>query len=203
MKKILSLIICISVGASVLAQKEDIKAIKTVYAAYDKAASKHNAEEAVRCLTTSSIECYSKLLGLCKTADSTTLAAMPAVDIFMTLTIRARTDASLLCGMNTGKDLLLNALQEGMTGAALPLESITIQGDTAYATVKSSTVQHRFVKESMGWKVDLTQTFAILSQRFEIVTQKLQISKQELCVATLKQSGIEVPATIWEPTCKK
>ncbi|MBR4116035.1 MAG: hypothetical protein IKK40_08495, partial [Bacteroidales bacterium] len=79
----------------------------------------------------------------------------------------------------------------------------TIQGDTAYATVKSSTVQHRFVKESTGWKVDLTQTFAILSQRFEMAIQKLQFSKQELCIATLKQSGIEVPATIWEPTCKK
>lgn len=201
MKKVFSLAFCILFGISAFAQKEDIKAVKKVYAAYDKAASKRNAEEALRCLTTSSVEYYSKILTLCKTADSTTLATMSGGEMFMILTIRARTDASILCEMNTGVDLLFHALQEGMTGAALPLETITIQGDSAYAMINPTTA-YRFVKESTGWKVDLTQNFDILSQRFEVVTQKLQISKQELCLATLKQAAIEVPVTVWEPACK-
>lgn len=204
MKKILSLSFSILIGISVLAQKEDIKAIKNVYATYNKATANKNAEEALRCLSTSSVEYYSHILTLSKTADSVSLTKLPIIDMFMTITIKARTEASLLCAMNTGEELLLHALREGMTGDINPIKEITVEGDTAYATVKGTTalVSHKFIKESTGWKIDLTHSFSVLSQRLETITQEYQLPKQLLCIATLKRSAIEIPETIWEPACK-
>ena len=204
MKKILSLSFSILIGISVLAQKEDIKAIKNVYATYNKATANKNAEEALRCLSTSSVEYYSQILTLSKTADSVSLAKLPIIDMFMTITIKARTEASLLCAMNTGEELLRHALREGMTGDINPIKEITVEGDTAYATVKGTTalVSHKFIKESTGWKIDLTYSFSVLSQRLETITQEYQLPKQLLCIATLKRSAIEIPETIWEPACK-
>lgn len=203
MKKILTLVLCMSVGISVLAQKEDIKAIKNVYATYNKATANRDAEESIRCLTTSSVEYYSKLLTLCKTADSALLASLPAMDIFMTLTIKARTDASLLCAMNSGEELLRHALQEGMTGDTKSLDEITINGDSAYAIIKGSVVSVLFIKEPAGWKLDLTQSLSLIGQRIEASAQIYKIPKQELCLAVLKQSALEIPETIWEPACKE
>jgi hypothetical protein len=204
MKKILSLSFSILIGISVLAQKEDIKAIKNVYATYNKATANKNAEEALHCLTTSSVDYYSQLLTFSKTADSVSLANLPIVDMLMTLTIKARTEASLLCSMNTGEELLLQALREGMTGDINPIKEITVEGDTAYATVKDTTalVSHKFIKESTGWKIDLTYSFSVLSQRLETITQEYQLPKQLLCIATLKRASIEIPETIWKPACK-
>ena len=204
MKKILSLSFSILIGISVLAQKEDIKAIKNMYATYKKATANKNAEEALHCLTTSSVDYYSQLLTFSKTADSVSLANLPIVDMLMTLTIKARTEASLLCSMNTGEELLLNGLREGMTGDINPIKEITVEGDTAYATVKGTEalISHKFVKESTGWKIDLTYSFFVLSQRLDVIIQEYQLPKQLLCIATLKRSAIEIPENIWEPACK-
>ena len=204
MKKILTLVLCISVGISVLAQKEDIKAIKNVYATYNKATANKNAEEALRCLSTSSVDYYSQLLTFSKTADSVSLANLPIVDMLMTLTIKARTEASLLCSMNSGEELLRHALQEGMTGDINPIKKITVEGDTAYATVKGTEalISHKFVKESTEWKIDLYHSLSFVAQQLEVATQLHKISPQELCIALLKRSAIEIPETIWEPACK-
>ena len=202
MKKILTLVLCISVGISALAQKEDIKAIKNVYATYNKATANKNAEEALHCLTTSSVDYYSQLLTFSKTADSVSLANLSAIDMFMVLTIKARTEASLLCAMNSGEECLLHALREGMTGDINPTKEITVEGDTAYATVKGSIASVQFIKESTGWKIDLYHSLSFVAQQLEVATQLHKISKQLLCIATLKRSAIEIPETIWEPACK-
>ena len=137
MKKILSLSFCILIGISVLAQKEDIKAIKNVYATYNKATANKDAEEALRCLSTSSVEYYSQILTLSKTADSATLAAMPIVDILYTLSLRARIDASILCKMNSGEALLSYSLWESKKITENQIGDITVHGDTAYVDVEN------------------------------------------------------------------
>lgn len=204
MKQFLSFVFCILVGISVFAQKEDIKAIKNMYATYAEAVANKNAEEALRYVTASSVEFYSKLLTLSKTADSATLAAMPIVDILYTLSLRARIDASILCKMNSGEALLSYSLWESKKITENQIGDITVHGDTAYVDVENVPIpmekqyQYRFVRESTGWKIDLTQQASVQSQLFEEVMKQYHSSKQDLCLFMMSH----IPETTWEPACK-
>lgn len=206
MKKLLSLVFCILVGISVFAQKEDVNAIKNVYATYAEAMANKNAEEALRYVTASSVKYYTKLLTLSKTADSATLAAMPIVDILYTLSLWVRIDASLLCEMNSGEDLLSYSLRESKNNTENQIGDITVQGDTAYVDVENVPIpmekqyQYRFVRESTGWKIDLTQQASVLSQQFEELMKQYHSSKQELYKFMMSMS--HMPETTWEPACK-
>ena len=86
MKKVFILVVCVVMGVSVFAQKEEKKAIKQVFDTYVKSAKARQADEAIKCLSQSTIDYYSELLTMCK-ADSATLISRPAFDVVMTLAI--------------------------------------------------------------------------------------------------------------------
>ena len=90
-----------------------------------------------------------------------------------------------------------------MTGDINPIKEISIDGDTAYATVKGSIMSVQFIKEYTEWKIDLYHSLSFVAQQLEVATQLHKISKQELCIALLKRSAIEIPETIWESACKE
>ena len=62
MKKVFILVVCVVMGVSAFAQKEEKKAIKQVFDMYVKSAKARQADEAIKCLSKSTIDYYSELL---------------------------------------------------------------------------------------------------------------------------------------------
>lgn len=202
MKKIVTFILCFLFSICALAQKEDIKAIKTVYDTYEKATDKGLADEAFDCLSSISVAYYSNLLDLCKTADSVKLVSQPIMDLLTVLTIKARVDSEQLCSMNSGKDLLINALRYGMVGKIPSLGDISVQGDTAYAEVKTSPMQYRFIREAASWKLDLVYTFSAVTQSLEAVAKQYGLTNQQICLQGLQRLDLPDYDILWVPACK-
>ena len=205
MKKVFILVVCVVMGVSAFAQKEEKKAIKQVFDTYMKSAKARQADEAIKCLSQSTIDYYSELLTLCK-ADSATLISRPSFDVVMTLAIKARTDASVLCAMKSGEELLRHAFQEGMVSAnKQSFDDVVINGDTAIVTDNNAAYQ--FVKENAVWKFDLFYSTAQLSTRFDSAIQEYKVTKPEFCVAMVVRmfgSGILLQDSkkIWNSVCE-
>ncbi|MBR4498744.1 MAG: hypothetical protein IKP08_08710 [Bacteroidales bacterium] len=205
MKKVFILVVCVVMGVSVFAQKEEKKAIKQVFDTYVKSAKARQADEAIKCLSQSTIDYYSELLTMCK-ADSATLISRPAFDVVMTLAIKTRTDASVLCAMKSGEELLRHAFQEGMVSAnKQSFDDVVINGDTAIVTDNNAAYQ--FVKENAVWKFDLFYSTAQLSTRFDSAIQEYKVTKPEFCVAMVVRmfgNGILLQDSkkIWNSVCE-
>ena len=205
MKKIFVLVVCVVMGVSAFAQKEEKKAIKQVFDTYVKSAKARQADEAIKCLSKSTIDYYSELLTMCK-ADSATLISRPSFDVVMTLAIKARTDASVLCAMKSGEELLRHAFQEGMVSAnKQSFGEVVINGDTAIVTDNNAAYQ--FVKENAVWKFDLFYSTAQLSTRFDSAIQEYKVTKPEFCVDMVVRmfgSGILLQDSkkIWNSVCE-
>lgn len=205
MKKLFVLVVCVVMGVSAFAQKEEKKAVKQVFDTYMKSAKARQADEAIKCLSKSTIDYYSELLTMCK-ADSATLISRPAFDVVMTLAIKARTDASVLCAMKSGEELLRHAFLEGMVSPEKQsFGEVVINGDTAIVTEKNSA--YRFVKENAAWKFDIYYSMSHLSTRFDSVIQDLKLTKPEFCVAMVVRmfgSGILLQDSkkIWNSVCE-
>ena len=197
MKKVFILVVCVVMGVSAMAQKEEKKAIKQVFDTYVKSAKARQADE--------TIDYYSELLTMCK-ADSATLISRPAFDVVMILAIKARTDASVLCAMKSGEELLRHAFQEGMVSAnKQSFDDVVINGDTAIVTDNNAAYQ--FVKENAVWKFDLFYSTAQLSTRFDSAIQEYKVTKPEFCVAMVVRmfgSGILLQNSkkIWNSVCE-
>ena len=205
MKKLFVLVVCVVMGVSAFAQKEEKKAIKQVFDTYMKSAKARQADEAIKCLSQSTIDYYSELLTLCK-ADSATLISRPSFDVVMTLAIKARTDASVLCAMNSGEELLRHAFLEGMVSPEKQsFGEVVINGDTAIVTDDNAAYQ--FVKENAVWKFDLFYSTAQLSTRFDSAIQEYKVTKPEFCVAMVVRmfgNGILLQDSkkIWNSVCE-
>ena len=205
MKKVFILVVCVVMGVSAFAQKEEKKAIKQVFDTYVKSAKARQADEAIKCLSKSTIDYYSELLTMCK-ADSATLISRPSFDVVMTLAIKTRTDASVLCAMEAGEDLLRHAFQEGMVSAnKQSFDDVVINGDTAIVTDNNAAYQ--FVKENAVWKFDLFYSTAQLSTRFDSAIQEYKVTKPEFCVAMVVRmfgSGIlqQNSKKVWNSVCE-
>ena len=205
MKKLFVLVVCVVMGVSAFAQKEEKKAVKQVFDTYMKSAKARQADEAIKCLSKSTIDYYSELLTMCK-ADSATLISRPAFDVVMTLAIKARTDASVLCALKSGEELLRHAFLEGMVSPEKQsFGEVVINGDTAIVTEKNSA--YRFVKENAVWKFDLFYSMSQLSPKFDSVIQDLKLTKPEFCVAMVVRmfgSGIlqQNSKKVWNSVCE-
>ncbi|MBQ3677040.1 MAG: hypothetical protein II926_06715 [Bacteroidales bacterium] len=205
MKKVFILVVCVVMGVSAFAQKEEKKAIKQVFDTYVKSAKARQADEAIKCLSQSTIDYYSELLTMCK-ADSATLISRPSFDVVMTLAIKTRTDASVLCAMKSGEDLLRHALQEGMVSAnKQSFGDAVINGDTAIVTDNNSAYQ--FVKENAAWKFDIYYSMSQLSTKFDSVIQEYKVTKPDFCVAMVVRmfgSGIlqQNSKKVWNSVCE-
>ena len=205
MKKVFILVVCVVMGVSAFAQKEEKKAIKQVFDTYVKSAKARQADEAIKCLSQSTIDYYSELLTMCK-ADSATLISRPSFDVVMTLAIKTRTDASVLCAMKSGEDLLRHALQEGMVSAnKQSFGDAVINGDTAIVTDNNSAYQ--FVKENAAWKFDIYYSMSQLSTKFDSVIQEYKVTKPDFCVALVVRmfgSGIlqQNSKKVWNSVCE-
>lgn len=205
MKKVFILVVCVVMGVSAFAQKEEKKAIKQVFDTYVKSAKARQADEAIKCLSQSTIDYYSELLTMCK-ADSATLISRPSFDVVMTLAIKTRTDASVLCAMKSSEDLLRHALQEGMVSAnKQSFGDAVINGDTAIVTDNNSAYQ--FVKENAAWKFDIYYSMSQLSTKFDSVIQEYKVTKPDFCVAMVVRmfgSGIlqQNSKKVWNSVCE-
>lgn len=202
MKKLFVLVVCVVMGVSAFAQKEAKKAVKQVFDTYMKSAKARQADEAIKCLSQSTIDYYSELLTLCK-ADSATLISRPAFDVVMTLAIKARTDASVLCAMNSGEDLLRHAFLEGMVSPEKQsFGEVVINGDTAIVTEKNSA--YRFVKENAVWKFDLFYSMSQLSPKFDSVIQEFNVPKPVVCIYMVAQmfGSQQDSIKIWNSVCE-
>lgn len=205
MKKLFVLVVCVVMGVSAFAQKEEKKAIKQVFDTYMKSAKARQADEAIKCLSKSTIDYYSELLTMCK-ADSATLISRPAFDVVMTLAIKARTDASVLCAMKSGEELLRHAFLEGMVSPEKQsFGEVVINGDTAIVTEKNSA--YRFVKENAAWKFDLFYSMSQLSPKFDLVIQEFNVPKPVFCVGMVgRMFGSDIflqdSTKIWNSVCE-
>ncbi|MET0298171.1 MAG: hypothetical protein ABW036_00375, partial [Flavitalea sp.] len=153
------------------------------------------------------IDYYSRVLELAKTADSAELSSLPILDKFMVLTVKHRTPKEDILRYD-GKGLLVYAIKSGMVGKSSvvnnTLGKIDVKGDSALAQLivssKPTPLHFTFHKESGNWKVDLTSIFPASSEAFKKVVAQSGKSDAEFFIELLTNlTGTEPGPGIWHP----
>lgn len=207
MKNIVSLLIVLLLAIGTRAQSQDEAAIKKVFEDYKSAILNDKADAALDAIDTKTKNYYAAILSQVKKADSTSIAAMSMVDKITVLGIRARANREEILSMQ-GYDAFLFAIKKGMVGknsvSNNALGTITINKDFASAEMmsrgKSLPASYHFYRETDGWKLNLTELFALGNASLKQMIDNSGKSENEylleiLSLLTNKEQGYH----LWKP----
>lgn len=209
MQKILLTAIVLSIHSTfVFGQKSEEKAIRNVFETYRKAILTDNADVALQCVDSRTINYYGHILDQVKHADSVQVSALNVFDRFMVLTIRHRTPKEQILSFD-GKSLLAYAIKSGMVGKNSVSEKnkigeVTIESEFAKGQFmfegKKVPIFFHFYKENGTWKLDLTSIFSLSTFVIEDMIKSSGMSENEYFFYLLKLiTGREPNNNIWLP----
>ena len=207
MKNIVSLLIVLLLAIGTRAQSQDEATMKKVFEDYKSAILNDKADAALDAIDTKTKNYYAAILSQVKKADSTSIAAMSMVDKITVLGIRARANREEILSMQ-GYDAFLFAIKKGMVGknsvSNNALGAITINKDFASAEMmsrgKSLPPSYHFYRETDGWKLNLTELFALGNASLKQMIDNSGKSENEylleiLSLLTNKEQGYH----LWKP----
>jgi hypothetical protein len=188
------------------AQKNEGQAINKVFEKYKSAILNDKGEEAASYVDSRTIQYYSDILNLVKTADSSKVDSLTILDKLMVLAIRHRTSKADLLSFD-GRKLLIYAINSGMVGknsiADNTLGEVVIDKAFARAQIrnkgKTSPIYFHFYKEENNWKLDLTSIFSTSSVAFtKMISESGQSENAYLLYLLEIVSGKKPTKEIWE-----
>lgn len=149
---------------------------------------------------------FGEMQELASSAGPEEIGARPMIDrLFVTL-VRVRVPRPQLLAMS-GVDLLTYGVEEGLVGqetvSAVTLGTITIEGDTADATVvnqgKTTSGRFRFLEEGGAWKVDLLFLLNAADPALRQVAAAAGQDEDEFIFGRVAATtGKPVPPDIWQ-----
>ncbi len=163
--------------------------------------------EAVKDVDSKTIQYYTDLLELTKTADSTKIETLSIIDKMSVLLMRLKIPKQELLSF-TGRDLFIYSVDHGMVGkggvSRSTIGKITIDGDFAVAQLEGkaapSQIHFEFHKENEEWKLDLTSIFPMAIIVFDKLIADSGKSENEFLLLILEAAaGKKVTPETWRP----
>lgn len=207
MKYLLFFLILFTTTISSVAQSSDKVNIKKVFDSYKSAILNDNADEALNSIDNKTKDYYKNILAETKSADSSIISSKSLVDKITILGIRARASKEEIIKMQ-GTDAFLFAIKNGMVGKNSVVNNsvgaITVDNNFAKGELlvqgKQTSVFFHFYKEKEGWKLNLTELFALGNLSLKQMLQESSKTENEYLMEILSAlSGKELTNEIWKP----
>jgi len=188
------------------AQTPDQDAVKQSFIRYKSAILNDNGEEAVRYVDSKTINYYSKLLDLVKSADSVSVEGLSLLDKLMVLIVRHRTPKEKIMKFD-GRSMFIYAINSGMVGknsvSSNTIGEVTVDKKFAKGQVlvngKKALIFMQFNKEENIWKMDLTALFPMSNMAFKKVIEDSGENENEFMFKILESlTGKKPSAEIWQ-----
>ena len=180
--------------------------IRGTFNDYKSAILNDDGERAVGYVDSRTLAYYGEMLDKTKTADSSTVDALPIMDKLMVLAIRHRTSRADLLRFDAQK-LFVYAIEQGMVGKGsvmnIEIGEVTVDGATARGQFMSNgvpgPVYFGFYDEN-GWKVDLTSIFPAANEAFQQMVDESTTNENEYLIQILEMlTGTPASEDIWQP----
>lgn len=205
--KLFGLLVLFLAGQLVYGQKSEEKLVQKAFDNYKTAILNDKGEEAVRYVDSRTINYYSDILDLVKTADSTKIETLSILDKLMVFSVRHRTSIENVLSFD-GESLLVYAIRSGMVGknsvANNSIGEVEIENDFAkgqfIANGQKAPFYFHFYKENGQWKIDLTSLFQVTTMALGKMADDSGQGQNEYIFSLLEMiTGKQPGAEIWKP----
>lgn len=189
------------------AQKTEEKLVKKSFDNYKSAILNDKGEEAVKYVDSRTLQYYSNILDLVKTADSAKIETLPILDKLMVFSVKHRTSREDILSFD-GKTMLIFAIKSGMVGknsvANNSIGKVTIDNLFAkgqfIANGNKTPIYFHFYKEKGEWKIDLTSIFPISVVAFKEMVAESEQNENEYLFSLLEMiTGNKPTNQLWHP----
>lgn len=174
--------------------------VSAAFATYRSGVTQGDADAVVASVDQRSLQDMALVAELARTADESTVRALPAADQLLVLTYRLQPD--LLQAEDPYRELVSAGLA-GQDRSLGELGQVTVAGeDLALGVVVDSTngaatpLRWRFTREEGSWRFDLADAHRLLSQAVATGANRAQVSVDQLVTATIVDLSGQDEATI-------
>ena len=188
------------------------KEIHRVWDSYQQSLSLKMGSESIKYIDSASLNFYTYMLGVIRTADSNKVESLPVYQKILVLGIRQMGSTAYIRSMD-GRSLFAYCVQTGLLGSAVDEKSgfriKNILGNTAYAEMVDSSgkagLDLQLHKENGQWKVNLTTVYAkYADETWKIFIKQSGKTEREFIDTILDYLCGEKPrertrAEIWHP----
>lgn len=207
MKQSLFFILLLFSGMLAHAQNGEDTLVRAVFEKYRSDLLNDRGSEAVKSVDSRTIQYYSDLLELTKTADSSKIETLSIMDKMSVLIMRLKIPKEEILSFK-GEDLFIYSVNHGMVGkggvSRNNIGKITVDGNFASAQLMakgiSSEIHFEFYKENGSWKLDLTSIFPLTTLIFDKLILDSGKSENEFLLPLVEAaSGKKVTPETWLP----
>ncbi|WP_375561779.1 hypothetical protein ACE193_04290 [Bernardetia sp. OM2101] len=172
--KILTILLLLITVQLTYGQKSEEKKVKKSFDNYKTSILNDKGKDAIKYVDSRTIQYYSDILELVKTADSTKIESLSILDKLMVFSIRHRVSKEDILSFD-GKSLFIYAIKSGMVGknsvANNSIGEVIVEDNFAkgefVANGQKAPFYFHFYKEQGKWKIDLTSIFPISTIAFK------------------------------------
>ena len=195
------------IGQIAYGQNKKERLVRKSFDNYKTAILNDKGKEAIKYLDSRTINYYTKILELVKTADSVKIETLSILDKLMVLYIRHRASKEEILSFD-GKSLLIYAIKNGMVGKNSVVDNsigdVTINKDFAKGQFKTNgqetPIYLHFYKEEGEWKIDLTSGFIFSTMAFKKMADESGQPQNEYLFSLMEMiTGNKPGHKIWEP----
>jgi hypothetical protein len=188
-------------------QKREEKLVRKSFDSYKSAILNGEGKKAVQYVDSRTIQYYSHLLDLVKTADSVKVESLSILDKLMVFSIRHRTPREEVLSFD-GTGLFVYAINSGMVGknsvANNTIGDVSLDHDFAKGQLvvlgDKAPFYFHFYKEAKQWKLDLTSLFSVSTTAFKKMADESGQNENDFLFLLLeKLTGNKPTRQIWEP----
>lgn len=197
----------IILGTFVFGQKNEEKLVRERFESYRTNLLNDNGNGAVEDVDSKTINYYSELLKLTKSADSSKIESLSIVDKMMVLILRLKVSKAEIVSFD-GRSLFIYAVDNGMVGkgsvAKNTIGDINVNKNFAAAELlvnrKPSELYFEFYKEEGTWKLDITSLFPMANMLFEKLIADSEKSENDFLLPLIEAaSGKKMSPEVWLP----
>jgi hypothetical protein len=186
--------------------EQDVADIRACYDNYFAALKAGEGDKAAELVDSKTLEHFDRMLDLARTADSTTVSGLDAMDKLTVLSMRSQIPAEQMRDLDA-RAALARSVSDGMMAnegpEGLTLGTVTVDGDKASAPLKMygfpTPANFSFQREDGTWRIDLTSLFDLSRQAFEQMSGSGAEGNAALIQMLEENLGGPVPATVWHP----
>lgn len=194
-------------GTFAFAQKSEEKLVRECFEKYRTDLLNDDGVAAAEDVSIKTLQYYTDLLELTKTADSSNIETLSVMDKMMVLILRLKVSKEEILSLD-GKGLFVYAVNKGMVGkgsvANNTVGEIKINKDFAAAQFiakgAKTEMYFEFYKEAGSWKLDVTSLFPMAIMVFDKMIADSGKSENEFLLPLIEAStGKKVTTETWLP----
>lgn len=186
--------------------EDDVVEIRACYDNYFAALKAGEGDKAAELVDSNTLSHFDRMLDLARTADSTTLSALDAMDKLTILSMRMQIPAEQMRNMDA-RSALARSVSDGMMAnegpEGLTLGTVKVEGDKATAPLKMygfpTPANFSFQREDGAWRIDLTSLFDLSRKAFSQMGGDGAGGNATLLKLLEENTGSAVPEGIWNP----